>query len=381
MFAGMAIRMAQDLGFHRDPEQSTTTDSYFHDHARPSPDGNFVLTDEQSTIHQQKARLVMFWSVFIIDVCVSLVTGRPPTIRLGEIEVPIPTTFDMKMTQLDFEEEVSMQNMIFPEIVAFMLHFSEAVEALNRRTPASKQATTLATSACARNTELSRMQNDMSQDYKSLRSELTFNNANLKAASTSNQSGVFLMLHLFFHTFMTLISIEISKDTGPQLSQDDASQDRRQPVGNDSDLGRQPMVADVACQNIVRMLMVAEVTEELAFLSTPFAAHCLFVAASLKLDVLQRCRQQEQLDNFLASIAMQDYDFLHGKLRQQGRYFGAINSIAAALELRKKDLTSDGKRRDQGSTDDEAEGEVDRIVQLSDAGIVNRYTIPAKTGL
>ncbi|KAK1843561.1 pathway-specific nitrogen regulator [Colletotrichum chrysophilum] len=60
MFAGMAIRMAQDLGFHRTTETDTDPNLIFHDHARPSPDGTYALTNEQSALHQQKARLVMF---------------------------------------------------------------------------------------------------------------------------------------------------------------------------------------------------------------------------------------------------------------------------------------------------------------------------------
>ncbi|CAK7235652.1 hypothetical protein SBRCBS47491_009367 [Sporothrix bragantina] len=137
MFTGMAIRMAQDLGFHRLPDTAADLSSdvfdVFHDQARPTLDGRVVLTDEQSAVHQQKARLVMFWSVLFLDVCVSLGTGRLPSIRPSEVEVAVPTYADMKLAQLDFSEPVTLGNMIFPTTARFMLLFSEAVEALNER--------------------------------------------------------------------------------------------------------------------------------------------------------------------------------------------------------------------------------------------------------
>lgn len=183
MFSVMAIRMAQDLGLHRSNTTEQNLDAAFFDHAPSSPDGLGVLTDEQSTLHQQKARLVMFWSVFSMDVYVSLLMGHTPMIKRADIEVPLPTPGDMKVAQLDFEPEVSMKNIIFPEMIQHMLIFSEAVGLLN----ASKSAENIAGSEeCLRS-----IMERLMQRYRLIHPMLQFNPANYKLASQDGNSGIF----------------------------------------------------------------------------------------------------------------------------------------------------------------------------------------------
>lgn len=388
MFAGMAIRMAQDLGFHRTPETDVDPNISFHDHARPSPDGRYILTDEQSTIHQQKARLVMFWSVFIMDVCVSLVTGRPPTIRRSEIEVPIPTFNDMKLAQLDFHETVSMQNMIFPETVRFMVQFSESVEALNQKTPGRSPARQAMRTGSDREGVLSRIRQGILQSYNSLPSELVFNIENYKASSSTTQAGLFLMLHLFFYTFTTLLSNAHSRDARQGLhhaqsrrpSASNIFQGVRQRSTRDIDNEHEPSIAMTACQKVIQILTIAELVDKTGYLATPFINHCLFVAASTLLQdtTPPDLDRQEQPDSFFALATKTDYEFLYQKLHDQGRYFGAINSTAAVLEQKQRSLTNGGVNRPtmDAVDDDEDDEGAGRIVGLGDPGIVNRYTIP-----
>lgn len=204
MFAGMAIRMAQDLGLHHLPDTDLDPSACFHDAARPSLDGDYLLTDNQSAVHQQKARPVMFWSVFIMDVCVLLGTGRPPTIRRSEIEVSVSTTTEMKLVQLDFSESVSIGNMIYPEVVRFMLYFYEPVKVFNQGTAQPNSLLNLAEKD--RETILSQIKDNMLQNHDSLPPSLVFNIENHKEAPRTAQSGLFLTLHLFFFTLMALLS-------------------------------------------------------------------------------------------------------------------------------------------------------------------------------
>ncbi|EWY83509.1 hypothetical protein FOYG_13317 [Fusarium oxysporum NRRL 32931] len=131
MFSGMAIRMAQDFGPHRSDATDLDPQAAFYDHASLSLQGIRVPTDEQSALHQQKSRLVMFWSAFTLDVYVSLLMGRPPMIGGGEIEVPLPTADDMKPVHLDFDGSHKMCHIIFPAMARSMYIFSEAVELFN----------------------------------------------------------------------------------------------------------------------------------------------------------------------------------------------------------------------------------------------------------
>lgn len=392
MIAGMAIRMAQDLGLHLSPDRNVNADTVFHDQARPSPDGNYVLTDEQSIIHQQEARLVMFWSVFIIDVCVSLVTGRPPTIRRSEIEVAPPTVHDMKLTQLDFDEAVSIKNMVFPETVEFMLHYANSVQVLNER---------ITSSGFQRHSQkaqyLEQVKQDMSQRYSSLPSQLRFSAENLRLSSDGNQAGIFLMTHLFFHTFMVLLSSTTNSQatvnecldrsvgqTCPNRVVQNIPQAQTNGKRNHDASQHSPWVGIIACQKIVQIMTVAELVNETGYLATPFTSHCMFVAASATLQHTRRHHEDETLlsqsHDFLSSLTGSDYEFLLGKLHRQARFFGAVGTLAALLEHRKDALgqgTEDGLR---DSVDDDEHGvnnsSSERIVGLDDQGILNRYKIP-----
>jgi hypothetical protein len=135
MYSGMAIRMAQDLGYHRRLEAVADPAQVFRDFSNTTGDLN--LTDDQAALHQHKAQLVLFWTAFSLDVYVSLVTGRPTTLQRNEIDAPIPSAEDMNVTQLEWSSSDPMRNRIFPEVVAFMLHFSESLKILNRMTTMS----------------------------------------------------------------------------------------------------------------------------------------------------------------------------------------------------------------------------------------------------
>lgn len=387
MFAGMAIRMAQDLGLHRAPDPGVDPDTSFHDHARPSPDGSHILTDEQSTVHQQKARLVMFWSVFILDVCVSLVTGRPPTIRRSEIEVPIPSYNDMKLAQLDMTEDVSVQNMLFPATVGLMLNFSESVELLNQMLPSKSRelSSTVTVHDADQQVGLTQAREALIRKYSALPQELEFSIDNFKASSSSTQSGLYLIIHLFFHTFLTLLSNNHSRDARYGLSK---ARSRRPSVsgGLDGNLqsppgtsgsSHQPNTTMFARQKILQILSVAELVDNTSYLASPFTNHCLFVAASTLLrDMGHPQTSPGPRDNLFALGANGDYSYLYRKLQDQSMYFGGVKSVVAVLEHRHRALSTEGGQNDKVDSEEEAEDGMHRMAALDDPGIVNRYSIP-----
>ncbi|OAA54592.1 Transcription factor [Niveomyces insectorum RCEF 264] len=371
MFAGMAIRMAQDLGFHRLPETATGLSSdVFHDQARPTLDGRFVLTDEQSAIHQQKARLVMFWSVLILDVCVSLGTGRPPSIRPSEVEVGVPTYADMKKAQLDFSEPVALGNMIFPATARFMLLFSEAVEALNERGGTGTTDTGGGTlDDDRRGGRLAQILDTMLQRYRALPAQLVFTIDNYRGAAATGQAGLFLILHLFFYTFVILLSEKIlprtRSETGDAGPTDPGIQDR---PGRD----QRPVNVSVCCQKVVQAVTIALLVDPKGVLATPFINHALFVVAS--------AIQQDSGSAASQLPTSADFEFLCQTLREQGRYFPAINAVLTVLEQREKETHGDCAERAEARhtfTHEEGRSEdIERVVGVYDPGIVHRYAIP-----
>lgn len=389
MLTGMAIRMAQDLGYHQTPETNTNPHFSFHDNARPSPNGSYTMTDEESAMHQKMARHVLFWSVFILDVCVSLVTGRPPTIRQSEIETSLPTAHDMKIVQLDCDEDVSMKNIIFPATVTLMLHFSEALCLLNRPSADHNQyGRSSQTAGDLDDMSLPQMRQKLLQSYNSLPLELAFNIPNYKLSMSSNQSGSFLLLHMFFYTFMALLSNSYSRNARQGLQLACSGRSAGKPLLEESPLVENAAdgqgenrceIARISCQKMAQMLTISDLVDQKGYLTSPFMSHCCFVAASTMLHDTDFGRKEHRLpqDTFLGTVADADYELFHLKLQQQSKYFGAISAVTAVLDRRREAFASNRGSKAMGGSDDENDDEdgIGRVVALGDPGIVNRYTI------
>ncbi|KAI8241384.1 putative transcriptional regulatory protein [Colletotrichum sp. SAR 10_96] len=288
MLSGMAIRMAQDMGLHRCPEKEANPSSVaFWDRSPLSPDGKGLLSDEMSKLHQAKSKLILFWTVFFLDVFVSLLTGRPPTLKRSEVEVPIPTTDDMKAAQLDFQEYVSMKNKIFPEIARFMLLYSEAVELLNQTRSEEQADVSTSSNESSQRSKLEKVRDQIMNLYHSLPADLAFSIDNYKAASLCRQAGQFLMLHVYFYTFTILLSRKHSPE-----------------------------------------------------------------------------------------VSGTDVDYLCKKLQEMSHYFRGTGVTLAALERKRREVAAKTTRGNHSSDDEDSDEEKNEVVQLSDGGIVNRYSIP-----
>lgn len=344
MFSGMAIRMAQDLGLHRSDTTDLDPRVAFYDHAPPSPKGIRVPTNQQSTLHQQKSRLVMFWSVFTLDVYVSLLMGRPPTIRRAEIEVPLPTSDDMKPVHLDFDGSHKMCHFIFPAMARSMYVFSEAVELFNLNKDAE--------STCPLE-KIDDLEKKVAQCHKQLDAILLFSTDNYRKSLSDGQGGLFLMLHLYFYTFVTLLSTRRSQ---PLIAHE-----------------RSKRSARVSCHKILQTLVTAEAIDDKGCTATPFLAYSIFVAASTLLEDMEV--DTRGAGNFITAVGFADIDFLSQKLHEISRFFHGLNATIDAIDL---------KRRGRGpgssnSTEDGEDAEHHSVLELQDAGIINRYTIPTTT--
>lgn len=307
-----------------------------------------------SKLHQAKSKLILFWTVFFLDVFVSLLTGRPPTLKRSEVEVPIPTTDDMKAAQLDFQEHVSMKNKIFPEIARFMLLYSEAVELLNQTRSEENVEDSTSSNDSSQRSKLEKVRDQIMNLYHSLPPDLAFSIDNYKAASLCRQAGQFLMLHVYFYTFTILLSRKHS------------------PEGTSN--SPQPQAVLVACQKIVQMLNTAELIDKTGYLSVPFINQGLFVAASTILEEQQSNQNRPQ--DLFSLVSGTDVDYLCKKLQEMSHYFRGTGVTLAALERKRREVAAKTTRGNHSSEDEDSDEEKNEVVQLRDGGIVNRYSIP-----
>ena len=104
MFAGMAVRLAVDLGIHLEPGDEAGI----------------------SAEDRRRNRLV-FWSVVLLDFALSFGTGRQPSIRVSEITQSIPTEEDMGPAK-----DGSLPHP-FPYAARMMFSYGRLIELLNSR--------------------------------------------------------------------------------------------------------------------------------------------------------------------------------------------------------------------------------------------------------
>lgn len=102
MFTGMALRMAQEIGLHRERTSRGTSVGQSPTNVQVTGEGsplglpreanaNLVGLDE----FEKSAQVVLFWCVYSMDVNLCNGTGRVPCIKKHEISVRLPTDRDM----------------------------------------------------------------------------------------------------------------------------------------------------------------------------------------------------------------------------------------------------------------------------------------------
>ncbi|KDN42740.1 hypothetical protein K437DRAFT_257767 [Tilletiaria anomala UBC 951] len=164
MYAGMALRMAQDLGLQHESTISSLPD------------------EKQAT----RARL-LFWSVVGIDRIICFGTGRPVTIREDAINCDLPP----------LDEYASSEKALFGHIVRILLRRGAMGELLNRREDDI--------SVDEKKSRLGQMWVELAQYYQTLPNALQFNVQTFKRAAAGNMGPAFVYLHVLFQSTISLL--------------------------------------------------------------------------------------------------------------------------------------------------------------------------------
>jgi hypothetical protein len=102
MFAGMAVRLAIDLGIDREVEE------------------------EGISAEDCRLNRLVFWSVVLLDFALAFGTGRQPTFRVAEITQTLPTDEDLPVAPGTARHP-------FPFACQMMLSYGRLIELLNSR--------------------------------------------------------------------------------------------------------------------------------------------------------------------------------------------------------------------------------------------------------
>lgn len=161
MYTGMAVRMAEDMGLHKDNRHS----------------------DDLDRTHSS----LLYWAINLLDHIICFAVGRPLTTRREYITVDLPQAF---MVQSEPFELASP----FPDLIG-IIQIQGLVNELVGQLP--EHAAGL-TSEIRR--DLISLGNKVAAQYTSMHSSLVFNVPNLRAHAVKGQGGTFLLLHLWFNS-------------------------------------------------------------------------------------------------------------------------------------------------------------------------------------
>lgn len=103
MFAGMAVRLAIDLGIHLE-----------------------VGSQQGISAEDRRLNRLVFWSVILLDFALAFGTGRQPTFRVSEISSALPTEEDLPVP-------IASPRHPFPYACRMMFSYGRLIELLNSR--------------------------------------------------------------------------------------------------------------------------------------------------------------------------------------------------------------------------------------------------------
>jgi hypothetical protein len=207
MYLGIAIRMAQDLGMQTleglkfegrgGPTPKSVKATSARSKGIPNLKSPIALKDEpmpSSEAEEQRAvereRIDTFWCVFFLDRVISSGTGRPVTLKDGDIELSFPS--------LDDVDPATGGPLPFPALIRIIHLYGRVTDILN----SIREVSHVTPDVIKR---LGTMENQLTEIYQGLSPKLHFNAVNFQHHVKAGHGTNFILLHVWFHTLIVLL--------------------------------------------------------------------------------------------------------------------------------------------------------------------------------
>ena len=307
----MSLRMAQELGLHR--ERPSTGTSIGQSPVGIGPVEEQKLTESSEQLSpcigmeefERSAQIILFWCIFTHDTCLSGGTGRVPSIKRDEISIRLPEDRDLAAVQAGPGGVPQIANSsAFVQMVRMMLQVARSIEYLN--TDFSKIRNDSPTYVNSRMDQLQVVQREIAQAYDMIPQQSKFGATFYQSAVQSSQAGPYLLLHLFFYlqiAFLTekkLLTIrekvmemdsKIVSANGPSKLSDEHAKVLTEQT-TEEELYRN------AIRSIVDLLTFAQLIDDRALLTTFYLNQAFFHAACAYIsDMLQLSGTSQQPEN------------------------------------------------------------------------------------
>lgn len=397
MFTGMALRMAQEIGLHRERSSRGTSISQSPTNQAtgeqpmlsPPREANANLVDIDA--FEKSAQILLFWCAYSMDVNLCNGTGRVPCIKRNEISVRLPDDRDIAIVRAGPGRTMkTLKPEVYPHYANMMLSYAKSIEFLN--TESSEVQGRPRIDDVRRREQVAELKQELMEKYQSIPRQAKFGAIYYQAAVRRGLAAPYLLLHHQYHLQMAFLTQEamvgeesssrpvegtVMEDGGLDLPNEHQERDSNRRKGNE-DLYRNSI------RSITDMLTFAKHIDDRALLTTFYLNQSYFHAACAYIrDMLQQNGQirlpkeakpktfpipsqtapslvdpfqdysqypehlipptgsaaaTESASSYLALIAKANYQFLREAIRVVAQYYSGAGWVDAVLDQREVGL-------------------------------------------
>ena len=385
MFTGMSVRVAQELGLHRERSliyskigQSPTNDA-----------GGGIISigstriREETETFERSSQIILFWCVFAQDTYLSNGTGRVPSIKRGEVNVRLPIDMDIAIVRAGpGQSPLTVKPSAYVQMVRLVLDYAESIELLNTE---PRRDALSASEISQRSDRITDVRDAIIHSYNLISPDLRFGANNYQAAVHSGEAGPYLLMHFQFElqvAFLTQAKLAVNEELSKELGEvslreklTPASSEMEQHVlsARNVDYG----LYREAIKSIVDLLTIAKMIDSRPLWSTfwlnqaLFHASCAYIGDMLHLqhklqesfsvneqpwplpshaspsvvfhheDYEDKCTRPSRptaAEEYLALIAKTNYHFLRQGVKDMAKYYAGANWVDAVLGQRETGL-------------------------------------------
>ena len=385
MFTGMSIRVAQELGLHRQRPSDYT--SIGRSPTNEATHATFKIGLASASPNRQRfevsSQIILFWCVFVQESSLANGTGRVPGIKTSEISIRLPTDDDVAAVKAGPAGLISnTKSSVFPHMVRMMLEYTKSIEFLNTEYQPGNSyqggeqgLTTIYT-----------IRENILAAYNAVPDELGSGARQYRSASSSGQAIPYLVMHLNFFlqiAFLTQASRAIEEQSrGNNYSEHQSRNmepNERHIVHPQSDRAHEDQLYRRAMKSVVDILTIARFVDGRPLLSTFFLNQAFFHAACayagdmlrlqhhssyqsslgdntsafplpshsstsvvFDLDELRASTNGQanlsSAENYLGLLAKTNYQFLRQAITEMAKYYAGAGWVDAVLDQRESGI-------------------------------------------
>ena len=209
MFTGMAVRLVQELGLHRERSCLDKDESVEKPVTSTEPSTKSRLVTFES--YQESSEVLLFWTVFAMDTALCNGTGRVPSLKRHEINVRLPLNSDLGAIRAGPGHVAKADRIeVFPRMAKIMLSCAQSIDFIN--TGASQIRFQSEEDNLQRLDRIETLKQNLIREYRSLPKEVSWAAIFYRAAVNSGQAGAYLLLHLQYHCQIAFLAQESLSD-------------------------------------------------------------------------------------------------------------------------------------------------------------------------